>query len=383
MRRLRRRPPRALVVDVFLAAALLFVMAVGTSHVGQVPPRRAPDALADALMVAIAGAMALRRFHPLPVLAVTLAATSAYFLVGYPYGPVLFASSLALFTVGRELPARRGLAAAGLAIAVLVAVQLVGLPGAQVSLQAAHLAAWQSWLLLPWAPAGAALRARRGALQRQREDEAASVAYEERLRVAREVHDVVGHGLAVINMQAGIALHLLERRPERSREALEAIKQTSKDSLEELRRTLAVFRRPDGAATRHPAPGLGQLGAMASAMKESGVPVEVKISGARRELPAMVDLTAYRIVQESLTNVLRHAGPTTATVQVTYEPRQVLVEVADRGRARPGGQAPGGGHGLAGMRERVAAVGGTLEAGPRAAGGFRVLARLPLGEVGA
>jgi signal transduction histidine kinase len=118
---------------------------------------------------------------------------------------------------------------------------------------------------------------------------------------------------------------------------------------------------------------------VASAMKESGLPVEVVVSGQRRDVPSVVDLAAYRIVQESLTNVLRHAGPTTATVTVNYEPGQLVVEVLDSGRARPG-STPNGGHGLAGMRERVEALGGTLEAGPRSSGGFRVLARLPVPE---
>jgi signal transduction histidine kinase len=375
--------PSTLLVDGLLAAALLVVMVVGTSHLGQFPPdvvnaRRPPDRTAYALMTAISVAMVARRLKPVPVLAVVVAGTSAYLLLQFPYGPIFFASSLALYTVGRELPARRALLTCLGAIAVILGVQLIGVPPSQLPAFAAHLVPWQSWLLVPWGPVGAALRTYREAARRDREDEGARLAFEERLRVAREVHDIVGHGLAVINMQAGVALHVLDRRPEQTREALEAIKQTSKDSLEELRGTLAVFRQRDDTAARRPVPGLSQLDAVATAMKESGLPVEVVVAGERREVPAVVDLAAYRIVQESLTNVLRHAGPTTATVSVTYEQRQVVVEVVDRGRARPGA-AVNSGNGLPGMRERVAAVGGTLEAGPRAAGGFRVLARLPLG----
>ena len=364
MRNRVRRPLAAtIVLDSLLAAALLFVMAVGMQFVGQVPPRRAPDAIAYALLGTIAAALAVRRMQPLPVLAVTVAATSAYFLRQYPYGPIFFGCALALYTVGRELPSRLALIIGLLAIAVVVTAEVARTPSNQLPTELGHIAAWQSWLLLPWAPLGAALRGYRALQRRDREEEAARAAFEERLRVAREVHDVVGHSLAVINMQSGVALHVLERRPEMVREALEAIKQTSKDSLEELRGTIAVFRQRDGSAARRPAPGLGQLDAVASAMSEGGLPVEVLISGERRELPAVVDLAAYRIVQESLTNVLRHAGPTAATVSIRYEAAQLVVEVVDRGRARAGA-ALNTGHGLTGMRERVEAVGGTLEAGP-------------------
>ncbi len=375
--RVRRQVAAKILLDSLVAAALLVVMSVGMRFVGQVPPRRAPDAIAYALLATIAVALAFRRTQPLAVLAVTVAATSAYFLLQYPYGPIFFGSALALYTAGRELPVRRATIGGLLAIAVIVTAELAWVPSNQLATELGHIAAWQSWLLLPWVPAGAALRGYRALQRRDREEEAARGAFEERLRVAREVHDVVGHGLAVINMQSGVALHVLERRPEMVKEALEAIKQTSKDSLEELRGTLAVFRQRDGTAARQPAPGLAHLHAVTSAMNESGLPVELLVSGERRELPAVVDLAAYRIVQESLTNVLRHAGPTAATVSIRYESAQLVVEVVDRGRARPGA-AMNTGHGLTGMRERVEAVGGTLEAGPHAAGGFRVLARLPL-----
>ena len=379
MSRDRRRWLRSVLIDSVLAVALLVVMVVGTSYAALGQQRRTLDTIAYGLLAMIAASLIFRRLKPLPVVAFTIGATGVYFLLGYPYGPIFFATSLALFTVGRELPTRQALVTALAAIFALVAVELLAVPSSQVLDEALHIAAWQSWLLLPWAPLGSAWRTYREGVRRDREDEAARLAYEERLRVAREVHDVVGHSLAVINMQAGVALHVLERRPEQVRESLEAIKQTSKDSLEELRGTLAVFRQRDGTAARQPAPGLRQLDAVASAMKESGLPVEVVVSGQPRDVPSVVDLAAYRIVQESLTNVLRHAGPTTATVIIGYQPGQLVVEVLDSGRARPG-STPNGGHGLAGMRERVEALGGTLEAGPRPAGGFRVVARLPLTE---
>jgi signal transduction histidine kinase len=189
---------------------------------------------------------------------------------------------------------------------------------------------------------------------------------------------VVGHGLAVINLQAAVALHVGARHPGQAQVALEAIKQTSNGALEELQATLTVFRHPDNRdGTWRPAPGLGQLEALVAAMAEGGLPVDLVVTGEQASLPASVDLAAYRIAQESLTNVARHAGPASATVRVSYQPGAVVLEIADTGRGRRSGAALPGGHGVAGMRERAAAVGGTLEAGPGDDGGFRVRARLP------
>jgi signal transduction histidine kinase len=179
-------------------------------------------------------------------------------------------------------------------------------------------------------------------------------------------------------MQASIALHVLDRRPEQAAAALEAVKKTSKDALDELRSTLAVFRqRDDGEPARGPVPGLSQLDTLAASMRDAGLPVEVALSGEPAELPAVIDHTAYRIVQESLTNVLRHAMPARAEVRLDYRAGGVALTVTDDGepaRTPPGRAA---GHGIDGMRERAAAVGGTLDAGPRPAGGFQVTAYLP------
>jgi signal transduction histidine kinase len=193
---------------------------------------------------------------------------------------------------------------------------------------------------------------------------------------------VVGHGLAVINMQAGIALHVIGKRPDQAETALQAIRTASKDALEELRGTLAVFRQPDGAAPRRPVAGLDQLDTLVKEMANGGLPVDLEVSGEQPAVAGPVSLAAYRIVQESLTNVLRHAGPATATVRVAYQPDAVDLEIVDDGRGVDGsgqGSVPGrGGHGIIGMRERAAALGGTLEAGPRPGGGFRVAAHLPV-----
>jgi signal transduction histidine kinase len=179
-------------------------------------------------------------------------------------------------------------------------------------------------------------------------------------------------------MQAEIALHLLARKPEQAEAALTAISRTSKEALDELRVTLTVVRRDEAADDRAPAPGLAQLPQLRDRLAGAGVPVTVEVTGEPRALPVAVDLAAYRVVQESLTNVLRHAGPATATVRLRHTRTGVAIEVTDTGRGPAPG--PGVGYGLAGMRERVTALGGTFTAGPAPGGGFRVSATLPVEE---
>jgi signal transduction histidine kinase len=389
---------RALVRDALLAVGVGVVVMVGSTRAAerQVPPREALDPAAYGLMALAAGALLARRVRPLAVLAITVVAASGYLAAGYPYGPIVFPMSIAMYTVGQELPLRRSLAACGVAVVAFIGPHLLGLGEPQQGdAQVGAVAAPSGFILAPWA-IGTIMRLGRESAARTRAEVRERFVSEERLRIAREVHDVVGHGLAVINMQAGIALHVLDRRPEQARVALDAIKRTSKDALEELRGTLAVFRladdgsgqagngvgRPDTGteAPRRPMPGLDQVDTLVSAMAASGLPVDLVVSGERADIPASVDLAAYRIVQESLTNVLRHAGPATATVSVGYRPDEVVLEITDNGRAEAADASRTDGHGIAGMRERAAALGGTLQAGPRVEGGFRVRARLPREE---
>jgi signal transduction histidine kinase len=376
---------RAVVADAVPAAAAAAVMVLGSGPAarGEVPPRRPLDPLAYGLMGVAAAVLVGRRRWPLAALAVTAAASVVYLALEYPYGPILVAMSVAIYSVAIRLPAGPSLVACGVTLVAVVLPGLVGIDPERLLTEAPLLLGVLSGLLLPSWAIGTVVRLAREAEQRARQDDARRRSYEERLRIAREVHDVVGHSLAVINLQAGVALHVVGRRPEQAQVALAAIKRSSKEALEELRGTLAVFRQPepdhpDGA--RRPAPGLGQLDGLVAAMAEGGLPVEVAVTGERASVPAAVDLAAYRIVQESLTNVVRHAGPATATVKVGYAPGAVVVEIADTGRGRSPGAAGPAGHGIAGMRERAAAVGGRLEAGPSADGGFLVRARLPFGE---
>src|SRR6266542_1945453 len=215
-------------------------------------------------------------------------------------------------------------------------------------------------------------------VMRTREEEARRRASDERLRIARELHDVVAHNISLINVQASTALHLIDERPEQARTALAAIKQASKEALGELRSVLDILRQSDEEPPRAPAPGLARLDELVSKVKAAGLEVRTTTEGDSRPLPAPVDLTAFRIVQEALTNVHRHAGRASATVRVSYRDRDLVVQVDDDGRGASSNGTAGGGNGIPGMRERVAALGGELEAGPRAGGGFRVLARLPL-----
>jgi signal transduction histidine kinase len=218
----------------------------------------------------------------------------------------------------------------------------------------------------------------------EREAEAARRVAEERLRIARDLHDTVAHSMATITVQAGSALHVLGDRDARLRGALTAIRETSKHALREMRATLGQLRQGSENGAIQPAPGgLDRLPALQDAVTAAGAPVTIAVEGDQRQLPASVDEVAYRIVQESLTNVLRHAGPAArATVRLCYEPTALGITVIDDGAgaatAAPDGDGLSAGHGLTGMAERAAAVGGQVTAGPRGAGGFEVSARLPL-----
>jgi signal transduction histidine kinase len=373
---------RDLVADVLPAVVVGAVMVLGSGPAarGEVPPRRPLDLLAWVLMGLAAAMLLGRRRWPLGVLAVTVATSVVYLVLEYPHGPILLTMSVAMYSVANRLPVGGSLAACGVALVAVVLPELLVIDRERLLTETLLLLAVLSGLLLPSWAIGTVVRLAHEAEQRVRQEETRRRADEERLRIAREVHDVVGHGLAVINLQAGVALHVVGRRPEQAEVALAAIKRSSKEALEELRRTLAVFRRPDHQdGSRRPAPGLDQLEALAAAMAEGGLPVQVAVTGARAKLPAAVELAAYRIVQESLSNVARHAGPATATVRVGYQPDAVVLEIADTGRGGAAGLAGPGGHGIAGMRQRAAAVGGTLQAGPTAGGGFLVRARLPYG----
>jgi signal transduction histidine kinase len=212
--------------------------------------------------------------------------------------------------------------------------------------------------------------------EREREERARLAVADERARIARELHDVVGHSISVMTVQASAVRRLLEPDQEKEREALLVVEQTGREALAEMRRMVGVLRRPEEAPALAPQPSLQHLDKLVAHAREAGLPVELRIEGEPAPLPAGVDLTAYRLVQEGLTNALKHARAAHAEVLVRYSDGHVELTISDDGAG--GGDGDKGGHGLVGMRERISVYGGHLEAGPRPEGGFRLRARLPI-----
>jgi signal transduction histidine kinase len=373
--------------DALLAAGLAVFGVVGTlGAVDNQPASRPPGTLGWALLVAASAAVAFRRRHPTAVLVATAVATAGWLVARHPDGPVFLPLCVGVYTAAASTPRRRfPRLAAGVGVLLVVLVTLGVSDGRErlydeVPNQLPRvLLAWATLLGVPlWVGWAARVRRRRAAEEGRRR------ADEERLRVARELHDVVSHSIAMINFRAGVALHVIDRRPGEARAALEAIRQGSAGAMQELRAALGVLRGPEGGSPRAAVPGLGQLEELVAEVAGAGRVVEVVVEGNPGELPPAVDLTAYRVVQESLTNVVRHAGAAAATVRVAYQPDQVVVQVTDNGNGfesasgrRSADSDPQRGSGIAGMRERVAAAGGELDAGPRPGGGFQVTARLP------
>jgi signal transduction histidine kinase len=212
--------------------------------------------------------------------------------------------------------------------------------------------------------------------EREREQRAQVAVADERARIARELHDVVGHSVSVMTVQASAVRRLLRPEQRREREALLVVERTGREALAEMRRMVGVLRRPEEAPALAPQPSLEHLDRLVASAREAGLPVELRVEGEAVQLPAGVDLTAYRLVQEGLTNALKHAQATRAEVLVHYSDGQIEIVVSDDGSGIGG--ADGGGHGLVGMRERVSVYGGELDAGPRPEGGYRLRARLPI-----
>lgn len=350
---------------------------VGTFFASQGQHTRRPfDAGAAVLVVLAAGALAARRRQPVAVLALVSGATLVYSWLGYANGPIWLALIVAYLTAvvhGHRLAAATA-AVAGVALFPWLDYLLRDQPAPSL----VSLVALASWLLVLFG-VGEAVRIRRErAVEaiRIREEEQLRRASEERLRIARELHDALGHHLSLISVQSGVALHLDEEIPEQTRSSIMAIHQTSKEALTELRSVLDILRQEGERAPRSPASTLARLDDLVAQAAAAGLEVRTETDGEVRPLPFGVDVAAFRIVQEALTNVARHAGPATARVRLSYGERDLTVEVDDDGRGPQTRTAAG--TGLVGMRERAAALGGDLEAGPRPGRGFRVRARLPL-----
>jgi signal transduction histidine kinase len=401
--RLWRRVP-SIVPDGLLAAVLVCASIVSLHEGGfetPTPPAEEADLLAYVLAIPTAASVLFRRRWPLGVLAASLAGSTTIVLLGYPDNATHGAVFVAMYTATTRHERRTSLRVLGGVLAVLaVSAALEGYGGWDfVGEMIARSTAMVGAYLV-----GDNLRVRRAYLcqlelraqdqEEKRREEAERAVAEERLRIARELHDVVAHAMSVVAVQSGVAAHVLDQRPDDARTMLATINDVSRDALDEMRRMLGVLRAGSGdeagdgtgaraprGAELAPAATLGDLPGLVGTVRSAGLEVDLAIDGDRAPLPAGVELSAYRIVQEALTNVLKHAGPAKVAVHVNYGAEALAVEVVDDGRgastlASGVGDAAGG-HGLVGMHERVLALGGTLDVGPRRGGGFRVAATLP------
>lgn len=369
-------------------------------------PHNSPTALSFLLVVFALAPLAVRRRYPLLILGTATLAAAGYQLVpANPPSIAFVAPLIAIYTVGAECSRKVLLVAGAITAAILIAaslpsgltqsfwpdivrtVAMVGVAGAigdATRTQRAYLAETEQ----------RAIQA-----ERTRDEEARRRVDEERLRIARELHDVVAHSLSIIAVQSGAAAHVIDSDPAEARRSLEAIRAVSKEALDELRAMLGVLRAEgESDAPLSPVPGLGRVDELIAPVRAAGFDVNVTTQGDLAEVPTVVEVSAYRVLQEALTNVVRHAGRCTVWISVTRTGESLDVSVADDGKgptgayaasgapgptgAQPSGVPLGPGHGIAGMRERVLALGGDFEAGARAGGGFRVHARLPLSTRG-
>ncbi|GAA2761980.1 histidine kinase [Streptomyces paradoxus] len=379
-----------LALDAVLALAVLVCMVAGSF----VEPRhrdsvswvlRTPDPLSLLLMTLGAAALVFRRRAPMTVLALTGTLSVIESVTGDPRTPVAMSAVIALYTVAsttdRPTTWRVGL----LTMTVLTGAAMAAGPLPWYAQENLGIFAWTGI----GATAGDAVRSRRAFVQaireraekaeRTREEEARRRVAEERLRIARDLHDVVAHHIALVNVQAGVAAHVMDKRPDQAKEALAHVREASRSALNELRATVGLLRQSgDPEAPTEPAPGLDRLDELTGTFRSAGLHIEVARADQGTSLPAAVDLAAYRIIQEALTNVQKHAGSQAkAEVSVVRVGPNIEITVLDDGSGEHETQ-DGGGHGLLGMRERVTALRGTLTTGPRYGGGFRVHAILPV-----
>jgi signal transduction histidine kinase len=383
-RRLRRLSPWT--IDALLATAFVVLTVIG--HLASGGMRGVEYEDADAWSVALCLFASVpyyfRRYAPLAVLLVSEVAVVLLTVGEYRTGAAPSLLLCGVYTVAAWSPPRdRAVAVVAMALG-LAAVATAGIPGSNAADTAFTFVLFAAAYLF-----GSTVRNRRlyseqlearaAELERERDDQARRAVAEERLRIAQELHDVVAHSMGVIAVQAGVGAHVIDSEPAEAKRSLEAISHTSRTTLTEIRRMLGVLR-DDAGASYVPAPGLADLDRLVRDVGAAGLEVEVRSEGDGADLPPGVDFTAYRIVQEALTNVLKHAGPARATVVVHHGDGELRLEVADDGRG-VNGRDPAGGHGLIGMRERVSVYGGTFTAGPRPGGGFRVAVTLPYREV--
>jgi signal transduction histidine kinase len=397
----------ALAQDSLLALFITVMQVQGTvvRNAGEVASRPLTDHgyLGYALLIVSGLAVAARRDWPMPVFVITALASVVYFSVDFPDGPGWLGLFVALYSLAAYGDGRRSLIAASVGITVLAVVWLV----AAADIEPRAAIGWVFFRIgasVMSVALGESVRSRRviaaEAEERAelaewtREEVARARVDAERLRIAREVHDTVAHAIAIINIQSGVTAHVLDKRPDRAREALRAIEQTSSRALREMRAILGVLRddgNGDGNG-RAPYPGLGQIHELTAKARDAGLDINLEETSPATPLPSAVGSAAYRILQESITNVIRHVGPTRVTVALNPGTDALEIRVTDEGGHDPatparhptgnGGPAKPG-RGIVGMRERCQLLGGELDAGPLPGGGFEVRAWLPLAPAGA
>ncbi|MEV0251709.1 sensor histidine kinase [Nocardia sp. NPDC050712] len=386
--RFARRP--SWFTDLLLALFVTAVQVQAASFALPLAPVAQPaTGIAYALLVVSGMAVAARRRWPVPVFAVITVVCLIYFALDFPEGLSCLGLFVALYTLAAQGDGDRSLRIAGAGIAVLAVGWL--LAAADIEPRPAI-----GWVLFRIGASvisltlGESARSRRvlaadaqqraELAERSREEEARSRVDAERLRIAREVHDTVAHAIAVINVQAGVTAHVLDKRPEQAKDALRNIEQTSSRALREMRAILGVLRDGDDRA---PAPSFEQIADLAGKARDAGLDIEIRLGAPPTPIPGAVGSAAYRIVQEAITNVIRHAGPTEVTVAVEPGIDDLRIRVTDAGRrGAPTDSSADPGRGIAGMRERCQLLGGDLDAHARPQGGFEVSARLPLAPVG-
>lgn len=389
VRTLGRLSRRSALLDVGIGVVALALSLVFGRHAALSQPGTRPlDGLGYALVVLSCAAVVGRRVAPVPVLGVVAAALVVFAVRDYPGGPLLIPVMVAVYSVGTALERPVVLGVGAVMTAIVVARAWLSAAQGQVS---GFTWAAPGWVLasLAW---GAAVRSRRQLLEsareraelaeQTREAEAERRADRERLRIARDLHDVIGHSFAAVNVQARVASTVLENDRAGARRALTAIESISREALKEIRQALGVLR--EGGRGRTVAAGdlAAQICGLMEPLRHAGITVEAQVEMGDAPLPQAPADTVYRVVQESLTNVMRHAAAQTVQVRVTRDGGAVVVEIADDGAGQAAVSPPGtgsvGGHGLPGMRERVTALGGQMQAGPDG-GGFKVTATVPEG----
>ena len=365
-----------------LLASLLFVGAVVSAAIPG-PHDRAPGPTLYVLLALGAVPYAWRRRAPLATLVTASIPVIAMTSLGYSAAVIGSGLFLAAYTVAAWSRTRVVAVATGFVVALIAAVMLVSPEPLQFGELATNAALFIGALALGRSTHDrrrtvALLRERAELAERAQAEEAGRAVSDERLRIAQELHDVLAHSLGVIALQAGVGAHIIDTDPVEAKATLVAVAQRSRTALTEVRRILGALREKDDDAGYSPMPGLDAVDLLAAELTQAGLPVQVRVEGDRGNIPAALDLTAYRLVQESLTNVVKHAGPAHAQVTVRYQLDAVTIEVVDDGHpaaAAPDQENPG--HGQLGMRERVAVFGGSLTAGTRSGGGYIVSARLP------